>query len=87
MGCTSSKKKMTVEEMRESNPEGLKKELIERHKLLLKEKEGINPLIAEREAVFSELEEEKVLLIIVIIIIITVTCFVIIGKTNEVYGN
>ena len=50
-----------MEEMREANPEGLKKELADRYKVLLKEKEGITPLIAERESVFAALEEEKVI--------------------------
>ena len=66
MGCSSSKKRMTMEEMREANPEGLKKELVERYQLLLKEKEGITPLIAERESVFAALEEEKVNSIILV---------------------
>ena len=43
MGCGGSKKMR--DEMRENNPEGLKKDLTARYKILLQEKEGIMPLI------------------------------------------
>ena len=43
MGCGGSKKMR--DQMREADPEGLKKDLTARYKILLKEKEGIMPLI------------------------------------------
>jgi len=43
MGCGGSKKMR--DEMREADPEGLKKDLTARYKILLQEKEGIMPLI------------------------------------------
>lgn len=43
MGCGGSKKMR--DEMREADPEGLKKDLTDRYKILLQEKQGIMPLI------------------------------------------
>ena len=77
-----------MDEMREANPEGLKKELVDRYKLLLKEKEDITPLIAERESVFAALEEEKVLKLLYFLNYYNyIYLIILLGKTNEIYGS
>ena len=78
-----------MEEMREANPEGLKKELVDRYKILLKEKEDITPLIAERESVFAALEEEKVIYYYCLNYYNNYIYLIksLLGKTNEIHGS